>query len=120
MNPDVVTIDAGIVACLCIFLSFSTWEKFHLVDNGPVGSCVSKVGMLYIVPWEEPEIYYYCGHIVKKYEQLSQQLPMDINFRITGSIAILEKSESMVGFSQTIQNLQEFGVKTVCKVWLTW
>jgi len=114
MNPDVVIIGAGIVGCSCAFYLSQLVVKVHLVDKGPVGSGASKAGMLHIVTWEEPEIHLkLAAHSKKLYEQLSQQLPMDINFRITGSIAIVEKSESMVGFSQTIQNLQEFGVKAV-------
>jgi sarcosine oxidase subunit beta len=114
MNPDVVIIGAGIVGCSCAFYLSQLGVKVHLVDKGPVGSGASKAGMLHIVTWEEPEIHLkLAAHSKKLYEQLSQQLPMDINFRTTGSIAIVEKPESMAGFSQTIQNLQGFGVKAV-------
>jgi glycine/D-amino acid oxidase-like deaminating enzyme len=91
MNSDVVIIGAGIVGCLCAFYLSQLGGKFHLVDKGPVESGASKAGMLHIVTREEPEIHLkLAAHSKKKYEQLSPQLPMDINFRITGSIAIVE------------------------------
>jgi len=114
MNPDVVIIGAGIVGCSCAYYLSKLGVKVHLVDKGQVGSGASKAGMLHIVTWEEPEIHLkLAAHSKKLYAELSQQLPMDINFRTCGSIAIVEKPESMAGFSETIQRLKGFGVSAV-------
>jgi len=82
------------------------------VDKGSVGSGASKAGMMHIVTWEEPEIHLKLAKRSKElYKQLSQELMIDINYRETGSIAIVEKPESMGTFGEMVQHLNTLGVK---------
>jgi glycine/D-amino acid oxidase-like deaminating enzyme len=113
MNPDVLIIGAGIVGCSCAYYLSQAGVKVHLVDRGPLGSGASKAGMMHVVTWEEPEIHLKLAARSKQlYAELSQQLPSDINYRPTGSIAIVEKPESLDGFTQTIHHLQSLGVES--------
>jgi D-hydroxyproline dehydrogenase subunit beta len=112
INPDVVIIGAGIIGCSCAYYLSQAGVKVHLVDRGPLGSGASKAGMMHVVTWEEPEIHLKLSARSKDlYQQLSQQLPMDINYRPTGSIAIVEKPDSMDSFTRTIQRLTTLGVR---------
>jgi glycine/D-amino acid oxidase-like deaminating enzyme len=112
MNPDVVVIGAGIVGASCAYYLSGLGLKVHLVEKGPVGTGASKAGMMHVVTWEEPEIHLKLAQKSKAlYQQLSQELPVDINFRSTGSIAIVETPESMASFTRTIQHLHTLGVK---------
>ena len=89
INPDVVIIGAGIVGCSCAYYLSQAGVKVHLVDRSPLGSGASKAGMMHVVTWEEPEIHLKLSARSKElYQELSQQLPMDINYRPTGSLAI--------------------------------
>jgi len=112
MNPDVVIIGGGIVGCSCAYYLSQMGVKVHLVDKGSVGSGASKAGMMHIVTWEEPEIHLKLAKRSKElYKQLSQELMIDINYRETGSIAIVEKPESMGTFGEMVQHLNTLGVK---------
>jgi sarcosine oxidase subunit beta len=112
MNPDVVIIGGGIVGCSCAYFLSQLGVKVHLVDKGPVGSGASKAGMMHIVTWEEPEIHLKLARRSKElYRQLSQELMIDINYRETGSIAIVEKPESMGSFGEMVRHLNTLGVK---------
>ena len=112
MNPDVVIIGGGIVGCSCAYYLSQMGVKVHLVDKGSVGSGASKAGMMHIVTWEEPEIHLKLAKRSKElYKQLSQELMIDINYRETGSIAIVEKPESMGTFGEMVTHLNTLGVK---------
>lgn len=112
MNPDVVIIGGGIVGCSCAYYLSQMGVKVHLVDKGAVGSGASKAGMMHIVTWEEPEIHLKLARRSKElYKQLSQELMIDINYRETGSIAIVEKPESMGTFGEMVTHLNTLGVK---------
>lgn len=112
MNPDVVIIGGGIVGCSCAYYLSQMGVKVHLVDKGAVGSGASKAGMMHIVTWEEPEIHLKLARRSKElYKELSQELMIDINYRETGSIAIVEKPESMGTFGEMVQHLNTLGVK---------
>ncbi len=112
MNPDVVIIGGGIVGCSCAYYLSQMGVKVHLVDKGAVGSGASKAGMMHIVTWEEPEIHLKLAKRSKElYKQLSQELMIDINYRETGSIAIVEKPESMGTFGEMVTHLNTLGVK---------
>jgi sarcosine oxidase subunit beta len=68
--------------------------------------------MMHIVTWEEPEIHLKLARRSKElYKELSQELMIDINYRETGSIAIVEKPESMGTFGEMVQHLNTLGVK---------
>lgn len=68
--------------------------------------------MMHLVTWEEPEIHLRLASRSKQlYAELSQQLPLDINYRPTGSIAIVEKPESLQAFARTVGHLRTLGVK---------
>ncbi|MGB9640197.1 MAG: NAD(P)/FAD-dependent oxidoreductase [Anaerolineales bacterium] len=110
--PDVVIIGGGIVGCACAYYLTQAGVRVHLVERGALGSGASKAGMTHIVTWEEPEIHLRLAMKSKLlYRELSHSLPVDIQYRETGSIAIVEKPESMASFGETIQRLQKWGVK---------
>ncbi len=112
MNPDVVIIGGGIVGCSCAYYLSQLGMKVHLVDKGAIGTGASKAGMMHIVTWEEPEIHLKLAKRSRElYKQLSQELMIDINYRETGSIAIVETPESMVTFGAMVDRLNALGVK---------
>jgi glycine/D-amino acid oxidase-like deaminating enzyme len=112
VNPDVAIIGAGIVGSACAYYLSQAGLKVHLLDRGPLGAGASKAGMLHVVTWEEPEIHLKLAARSKQlYAELSQQLPRDINYRPTGSIAIVEKPENLDGFTRTVDHLHTLGVK---------
>src|ERR1035437_5536968 len=111
MPPGVVVFGGGIVGCSCAYYLAKAGVKVHLVEKGPLGSGASKAGMMHVVTWEEPEIHLQIARMSKRlYEELSHELPFDIEFRKTGSIAIVEKPEGMVTMGETIQRLQKWGL----------
>jgi sarcosine oxidase subunit beta len=112
MHPDVLIIGAGIVGCSCAYYLAQAGVKVRLIDRGSLGSGASKAGMLHVVTWEEPEMHLMLAARSKQlYAQLSQQLPQDINYRPTGSIALIEDPAALEGFSRTLQHLRTLGVK---------
>jgi sarcosine oxidase subunit beta len=113
--PDVVKIGGGIVGCACAYYLTQAGVRVHLLERGALGSGASKAGMTYIVTWEEPETHLNLARESKRlYQELSQVLPIDIQYRETGSIAIVEQPQNIVSFGETVRRLQEWGVK--CRI----
>jgi sarcosine oxidase subunit beta len=111
LTTDVVVIGAGIVGSSCAYFLTKAGLKVHLVEKGSFGCGASKGGMMHLVSWEEPEIHLKLGRESQKlYEQLSQELPTDIDYRRTGSIAFLETDQQFQKFADTIKRLQAWGV----------
>jgi glycine/D-amino acid oxidase-like deaminating enzyme len=112
MHPDVVVIGGGIVGCSCAYYLARAGVKVHLLEKNAIGAGASRAGMMHIVTWEEPEVHLELARRSKRlYEALSEELPIDIHFRKTGSLAIVEKPESLEAFSQTIRRLRQWGVE---------
>lgn len=110
--PDVIIIGGGIVGCACAYYLTQAGVRVHLLERGALGSGASKAGMTHIVTWEEPEIHLLLSRESKRlYQELSQVLPVDIQYRETGSIAIVEQPERMTAFGETVRRLQAGGVK---------
>lgn len=111
-HPDVVIIGGGIVGCACAYYLAQAGVRIHLVEKGALGSGASKAGMTHVVTWEEPEVHLQLAKASRRlYQELSQVLPLDIQYRETGSIAIVERPEGMASFGETVRRLQEWGVK---------
>ncbi|MCL4559520.1 MAG: FAD-binding oxidoreductase [Chloroflexi bacterium] len=112
MSKDVVIIGGGIVGCACAHYLIQAGMSVHLVERGPLGSGASKSGMMHVVTWEEPEIHLELGRASRRlYEELSQELPADIEFRPTGSTAVVEKPEGMASLEAMVGRLQGWGLK---------
>ncbi len=108
--PEVVIIGGGIVGCSCAYYLSRAGVKVHLVEKGPLGSGASKAGMTNVVTWEEPETHLDLSILSDRlYQELSQELPVDIQYRKTGSIAIVEKPEGMPSMEALVQRLQARG-----------
>jgi len=108
----VVIIGGGIVGCACDYYLTQAGVRVHLLEKGALGSGASKAGMTHIVTWEEPETHLYLSRESKRlYQELSQVLPIDIQYRETGSIAIVEQPQSMASFGETVRRLQKWGVR---------
>ena len=109
--PDVVIIGGGIVGCSCAYYLSRAGVKVHLVEKGPLGSGTSKAGMTHIVTWEEPEAHLDLSiksdHL---YQELNQDLPIDIQYRKTGSLAVIEKPEGMASMAGLVERLQARGM----------
>jgi len=111
MLPDVVIIGGGIIGCSCAYYLAREGVKVHLVEKGPLGSGASKAGQSHICLWEQPEISLKLEKASKLlYETLSEELPLDIEYERTGSIAIVENPAELSSFEQTVQLLQDEGV----------
>jgi glycine/D-amino acid oxidase-like deaminating enzyme len=112
MNPDVVVIGEGIVGTSCAYHLAQSGLKVYLVEKGPIGSGASRAGMSHMVNWEEPEIHLELTQQSNLlYEELSQTLPTRIEYRLTGSIVIVETSEKMDGMQKTVERLQAWGLR---------
>lgn len=110
--PDVIVIGGGIVGCACAYYLTQAGVRVHLLERGALGCGASKAGMTHIVTWEEPEVHLQLSKESKRlYQELSQILPVDIQYRETGSIAIVEQPERMTSFGETVRRLQAWGVK---------
>jgi glycine/D-amino acid oxidase-like deaminating enzyme len=110
--PDIIVVGGGIVGCACAYYLAKAGVKVHLIEKGSLGSGASRAGMTHIVTWEEPETHLRLSKASKQlYAELSQELPLDINYRETGSIAILENHDEMVSFKATVRRLQDWGSK---------
>jgi glycine/D-amino acid oxidase-like deaminating enzyme len=108
---DVVVIGAGIVGSSCAYYLTKAGLRVHLVEKGSFGCGASKAGMMHIVSWEEPEVHLRLGKEGQKlYHELSQELPVDIDYRKTGSIAFLETEQQFQKFGETIKRLQAWGI----------
>jgi len=111
MSPDVVIIGGGIIGCSCAYYLSHEGVKVHLVERGPLGSGASKAGECHICLWEQPEINLKLEKASKLlYEALSEELPVDIEYKRTGSIAIVENLAELHSFEQTVQLLQDGGL----------
>jgi glycine/D-amino acid oxidase-like deaminating enzyme len=112
MISDVIVIGGGIVGASCAYYLTRAGVKVHLIEKGSIGCGASKAGMMHIVSWEEPEIHLKLGRESKKlYKELNQELTLPIEFRQTGSIAILEHEDQFNTFAVTVKRLQDWGVK---------
>jgi sarcosine oxidase subunit beta len=110
MNPDVVVIGGGIVGVSCAYYLALEGLKVRLVEKGPVGSGASRAGMSHVVTWEEPEIHLKLARRSNHlYQELAQTLALEIEYRATGSLAIVESPEKIEGMRQTVERLQAWG-----------
>ena len=115
MASDVVVIGGGIVGTSCAYYLSKAGLKVHLIEKGPMGCGASKAGMMHVVSWEEPDIHLKLGNTsMKLYKELNQELEIPIEFRETGSIAILENEEQFKSFTEKVERLKAWGVK--CQV----
>jgi glycine/D-amino acid oxidase-like deaminating enzyme len=111
-KPDIVVIGGGIVGCACAYYLARAGVRVHLVEKGPLGVGASRAGMTHIVTWEEPEIHLQLARASKKlYAELSQELPLDIQYRETGSIAIVETPDKLGASGEMVRRLQAWGLK---------
>jgi glycine/D-amino acid oxidase-like deaminating enzyme len=109
--PDVVIIGAGIMGCASAYFLSKAGLKVRLIDRGAIGSGASKAGMMHVVTWEEPAIHLSLAAESRLlYAELSETLPLDIQYRQTGSIAVVEQAEGYELFANMIQRLQAGGL----------
>ena len=111
-TPDVVVIGGGIVGCSCAYYLARAGVTVHLVEKGSLGAGASKAGMMLVVTWEEPEIHLRLARMSRRlYVELSEELDADIEFQPTGSIVVVESPQNMPGMGETIQRLQQWGLR---------
>jgi glycine/D-amino acid oxidase-like deaminating enzyme len=110
--PEVVIIGGGIIGCSCAYYLSRAGVKVHLVEKGPIGSGASKAGMSHVVTWEEPEIHLDLSlRSDRLYQELSQELPIDIQYRKTASIAIVEKPDGLAAMQGLVERLGKRGMR---------
>lgn len=111
MVPETVVIGGGIVGCSCAYYLAREGMPVLLLEKGSLGSGASKAGQCHIVTWEEPEIHLRLASASKKlYKSLSETLSIDIEYRETGSVAIVETPEGMASFGAMVDRLQTWGL----------
>jgi len=109
--PDVVVIGGGIVGCSCAYYLSREGLKVHLLEKGPLGSGASKAGQSHIVTWEEPDTHLKLAKASKQlYRELSEDLPIDIEFQTCGSVALFEDPESFQMYGETAARLRAWGI----------
>ncbi|MCJ7623737.1 MAG: FAD-binding oxidoreductase [Anaerolineaceae bacterium] len=112
MYPDVVVIGGGIVGCSCAYYLSQAGVRVHLVEKGALGSGTSKAGMCHLVTWHEPEVQLtFARQGIKLYEELSRELPVDIEFRKTGALSVAENPDSIPSIAGMVMRLQKWGLK---------
>jgi glycine/D-amino acid oxidase-like deaminating enzyme len=110
-TADVVVIGGGIVGCACAYYLSQEQVKVHLVEKGTLLSGTSKACQCHIVLWELPEINLRLGRASScLYEALATELPFDIEYRRTGSLAVVDDPADWPAFEQSVHSLQDFGV----------
>lgn len=108
--PDVVIIGGGIVGCACAYYLTRAGVKVTLVEKGPLGSGASKAGQTHIVTWEEPATHLDLAvQSDRLYQELSQELPIDIEYRKVSSIGIVELPEGLPAMQGLVGRLQARG-----------
>ena len=110
-SPDVVVIGGGIVGCACAYYLSHEGLRVHLVEKNTVASGTSKAGQAHVCLWEQPEINLRLGGASRAlYEILAHELPFDIEYSQTGSIAVVEDPAGWLAFEQSVRSLQVFGL----------
>jgi len=110
MMPDVVIIGGGIIGCSCAYYLSAAGLKVHLLEKGAIGSGASKAGMCHIVTWEEPAIHLKLELASKKlYDGLKDVLPIDIEYRPTGSLALIDSESTFLQMSEMTHRLRARG-----------
>lgn len=111
MLPDVVIIGGGIVGCACAYFLARAGARVRLLERGPLGSGASKAGMSHVVTWEEPETHLELARASQRlYETLCSELPIDIEYRRAGSLAVVETPEALSGMAAMVERLQQWGL----------
>ncbi len=106
-----MVIGGGIIGCACAYYLSRAGLGVHLVEKGALASGSSKACQSHVVLWEQPEINLRLGRASRAlYEQLSQELPFDIEYCQTGSLAVVEKPDDWPAFERSVRSLQAFGL----------
>jgi D-hydroxyproline dehydrogenase subunit beta len=112
MLPDVVVIGGGIAGCACAYYLSLSGVRVRLLERGPLGSGASRAGMSHVVTWEEPEMHLELARASQRlYEQLCHELPGDIEYRRTGSLAVVEDPAGMEAMAAMISRLGAWGLE---------
>lgn len=112
MLPDVVVIGGGIVGCACAYYLACEGVKVCLVEKGTLASGTSRAGQSHIILWEEPDINLKLEKASRLlYEALAEELPFDIEYRRTGSLALVENAADWEPFARTVRSLQARGLE---------
>jgi glycine/D-amino acid oxidase-like deaminating enzyme len=110
MMPDVVVIGGGIIGCSCAYYLARKGMKVHLLESKAIGSGASKAGMCHVVTWEEPEIHLRMALKSKTlYNHLREELPVDIEYLPTGSLALIDTEEALRGMRELVARLKKRG-----------
>lgn len=111
MLPDVVVIGGGIVGCACAYYLAREGIKVCLLEKGTIASGTSRAGQSHIVLWEEPDINLKLEKASRLlYEALAEELPFDIEYRRTGSLALVENVADWEPFERTVRFVQARGL----------
>jgi glycine/D-amino acid oxidase-like deaminating enzyme len=110
-KADVVVIGGGVVGCASAYYLAKAGVDVCLIERGPLGSGASKAGQCHIVLWEEPPINLALSKASKAlYQNMSEELSVDIEYRDTGSLAIIEKESGIDDFAAMVGRLQAGGL----------
>lgn len=110
-SPDVVIVGGGIVGSACAYFLARAGARVTLLERGALGSGASKAGMSHVVTWEEPEAHLRLAKASQVlYQQLANELPEDIEYRRTGSLAIVESANGIAAFRAMLDRLQAWGI----------
>jgi D-hydroxyproline dehydrogenase subunit beta len=112
MHPDVVIIGGGIIGCACAYYLTLKGLRVRLLERGPLGSGASRAGMSHVVTWEEPAAHLELARASQKlYEILAEELSPAIEYRRTGSLAVVEAPEGLPAMAEMITRLQLWGLE---------
>jgi sarcosine oxidase subunit beta len=108
----VVIIGGGIVGCACAYALANAGVQVHLVERGPLGAGASRAGMSHVVTWEEPEMHLALARASQKlYEEYNNTLSPEIEYRRTGSLAVVEQPEGLPAMAEMVGRLRRWGLE---------
>ncbi len=110
-SADVVIIGGGIIGCACAYFLAKAGARVQVLERGPLGSGASKAGMSHVVTWEEPDAHLILARASQQlYEALCGELAEDIEYRRTGSIAVVENPDGLPAMQAMVDRLRQKGV----------
>ena len=112
MHPDVVVIGGGIIGCSCAYYLSLEGMRVYLIEKGSLasgtsGACEGNVLIWNKRPGIELDLAMASASL---YEELSEELPLDIEFRRRGCLLIAEKPEDLAEIERRVKSLDDRGV----------
>jgi D-hydroxyproline dehydrogenase subunit beta len=110
MLADVVVVGGGIVGSSCTYYLTAAGVRVLLLERGSLASGTSGAGEASLVPPLQPGIQAHLARLSGQlYHALSEELPLDIEYRQGGTLYLAETEEDWTSAVGTAQRLHASG-----------